>query len=228
MKTKIKAKAEWFELIEFSKYFGWQSFQGLMNRALEFLKSEREQLTRCYDDRLEEMREFYERKLKHQKESYESVIMQLNTENKRLIEQNQTLFTSNSPNITLDAQPQYVNEAKEDCFLIDSDKSELFDQAVQARASNNFEYAFHLFEKASRLGCPKAMGALARAYFKGEGVEKSPVIGFAWLLCSAELGFSPAIERSQSLSEKWPDLRDRAEDKKSILMKDFSHLIAAA
>ncbi|WP_199608588.1 tetratricopeptide repeat protein [Flocculibacter collagenilyticus] len=75
---------------------------------------------------------------------------------------------------------------------------EILLQAKTAREASEFVKAVTLYESAANQGNAQAMGALGRAYFMGEGVEKNRETGLAWLICSARCGFQPAQKKVES------------------------------
>ncbi|NTS77968.1 sel1 repeat family protein [Catenovulum sp. SM1970] len=85
------------------------------------------------------------------------------------------------------------------------DFEEIVNQAYQARNENNYELAVELFQQAALSGHAKAMGALGRAYFVGEGIEKNIELAVAWLHLAATNGFEPAGKKLEALINKVPE-----------------------
>ncbi len=85
-------------------------------------------------------------------------------------------------------------------------------QAFDARQSQQFEQAYELFLSAARAGDGKAMGAIGRAYFVGEGVKLDKATGLAWLMRAAEHEFEPARNKVQSAKSKSPELYHAAQE----------------
>jgi len=86
----------------------------------------------------------------------------------------------------------------------------LFEQALLHRDENEFEQSFSLFEKAAQSGHLKAMGAMCRSYFLGEGIEENHPIGLAWLIKAAERELPQAVSKVQQFQENEPDLYQQA------------------
>jgi len=86
----------------------------------------------------------------------------------------------------------------------------LFEQALLYRDENEFEQSFSLFEQAAQSGHLKAMGALCRSYFLGEGIEENHPIGLAWLIKAAEQELPQAVSKVQQFQENEPDLYQQA------------------
>jgi TPR repeat protein len=77
-----------------------------------------------------------------------------------------------------------------------------FNEAIALRQSGEFSEANAIFTLLAQQNHAKAMGALGRAYFTGEGVQQNPVTGLAWLIKAAELGLAPAITRCESIQSR--------------------------
>lgn len=58
--------------------------------------------------------------------------------------------------------------------------------------------------QAARAGMPSAMTNLGLMYFKGEGVPQDFVYGLGWLIVAASVGFVPATELRDQLSDRMP------------------------
>jgi TPR repeat protein len=93
---------------------------------------------------------------------------------------------------------------------ITSEHEHLFDQAVIMRQEGESEQAFLLFEQAAHLGNTKAMGAMGRSFFLGEGIEEDQLQGLAWLINAAEQNLAPAMARVKYYQENDPDLYQEA------------------
>ncbi|WP_111977854.1 tetratricopeptide repeat protein [Algibacillus agarilyticus] len=85
------------------------------------------------------------------------------------------------------------------------DFDQLVKQAYQYREENKFTKATELFEQAAINGNSKAMGALGRAYFIGEGTEINIETAIAWLQLAAENGLKPAASKVKQMEEKYTE-----------------------
>lgn len=83
-------------------------------------------------------------------------------------------------------------------------------QAFEAREAQRYDEAYKLFLSAAKAGDGKAMGAIGRAHFIGEGTEQDKPTGLAWLIVAAEHNFEPAIKKVASAKEKTPELYQSA------------------
>ncbi len=115
-------------------------------------------------------------------------------------------------NATLENDPvEKVSEKTETSTKLKSiDGDELFEQAIAYRQLANNEQAFLLFEQAAQQGHVKAMGAMGRSFFLGEGIEENQSIGLAWLINAANQGHPQAIARSEHFQEHNPELYSEA------------------
>jgi TPR repeat protein len=86
----------------------------------------------------------------------------------------------------------------------------LFTQAVAMREEGENAQAFLLFEQAANLGDSRAMGAMGRSFFLGEGIEEDELKGLAWLINAAELYLPPAMTRVKDFQKNDPDLYQEA------------------
>lgn len=96
-----------------------------------------------------------------------------------------------------------------------SDNNEIeamYQQALEMRNCNNSLQAFKTFKRAAILGHSLAMGAIGRAYFLGEGVEKNSAVGLAWLINAAERDLPQAIKRVEYFKASDVDLYQQALD----------------
>ena len=82
----------------------------------------------------------------------------------------------------------------------------IFEQAIKFREDQQPEAAVELFLRAANLEHARAMGALGRSYFLGEGVEEDHVVGLNWLIKAAELKLPQAIERVEHFKKTQPEL----------------------
>ena len=87
---------------------------------------------------------------------------------------------------------------------------DLFEQAIAYRQTADNKQAFLLFEQAAQQGHVKAMGAMGRSFFLGEGIEENQSIGLAWLINAANQGHPQAISRSEHFQEHNPALYSEA------------------
>ncbi|PKG82031.1 hypothetical protein CXF85_16020 [Colwellia sp. 75C3] len=87
---------------------------------------------------------------------------------------------------------------------------QLFAQAVIMRQEAESEKAFLLFEQAAKRGHSKAMGAMGRSYFLGEGIDEDQLSGLAWLINAAEQNLPPAVTRVKYFQENDADLYQEA------------------
>lgn len=90
------------------------------------------------------------------------------------------------------------------------ENDDLFEQAIIYRSNNEQEEAFDLFRQAAQNGHVKAMGAMGRAYFLGEGINENKTLGLAWLINAAEQKLPQAMSRVEQLKEQEPQLYLRA------------------
>jgi len=93
-----------------------------------------------------------------------------------------------------------------------NDANSLFDQALNHRHAEEFEQAFELFQQAAQQCHDKAMGAMGRCYFIGEGIAEDPAVGLAWLIKAADQGLPQAISRVQHFENQQPDLYEYAKE----------------
>jgi hypothetical protein len=83
-------------------------------------------------------------------------------------------------------------------------------QAFDARQAQCFDEAYQLFLIAAQAGNSKAMGAIGRAHFVGEGTFKDKPTGLAWLIVAAEHDFEPAVNKIAAAKAKSEDLYQAA------------------
>jgi len=88
--------------------------------------------------------------------------------------------------------------------------NELVNLAFTARKDQRFEQAYELFYSAAMSGDAKAMGAIGRAHFVGEGVNTDKSLGLAWLILAANNQFEPAMKKVHSAQTKSPELYAKA------------------
>lgn len=86
----------------------------------------------------------------------------------------------------------------------------LFDQAIVKRQSGEQTQAFDLFQQAAKQGHAKAMGAMGRSFFLGEGITEDHSIGLAWLIQAANQDLPQAIDRVKHFQQSNPDLYQEA------------------
>ncbi len=89
---------------------------------------------------------------------------------------------------------------------------QLFEQAIKHRESGEFAQAFKLFEQAAKKQHVKAMGAMGRSYFLGEGVDEDHQQGLVWLIKAAENEHPQAIARVAHFQENEPELFEKAQE----------------
>lgn len=92
----------------------------------------------------------------------------------------------------------------------------LYQQAMTFRNNQEFKAAYELFLQAAKASHVKAMGALGRCYFLGEGVEPDHVKGLVWLIGAAELGLTQAISRVEHFKQNDPELYQLAISSQSL------------
>ena len=95
---------------------------------------------------------------------------------------------------------EVVEQTKENQIKV----SDVLKQAYSEREQKNYQAAVELFEQAALLGSNKAMGALGRSYFIGEGVDKNIEKAIAFLHLASEYGFEPAKAKVEQVSDKYP------------------------
>ncbi|PKI17817.1 tetratricopeptide repeat protein [Colwellia sp. 12G3] len=86
----------------------------------------------------------------------------------------------------------------------------LFEQAILQRKNGDSEQAFLLFEQAAKQGHIKAMGAMGRSFFLGEGTVEDHPLGLAWLINAANHNLPQALDRVKHFQEKSPELYQEA------------------
>jgi hypothetical protein len=86
----------------------------------------------------------------------------------------------------------------------------LFDQAILQRKTGDSEQAFLLFEQAAKQGHIKAMGAMGRSFFLGEGTPEDHSLGLAWLINAANHNLPQALNRVKHFQESDPELYKEA------------------
>lgn len=90
------------------------------------------------------------------------------------------------------------------------DYDQLFSQAIDLRENGEFISAFNLFQQGAENNHAKAMGAMGRSYFLGEGVEEDHTLGLMWLIKAAKLNLPQAITRVEHIKSNDPDLYQKA------------------
>jgi len=117
-------------------------------------------------------------------------------------ESNDNLSTSEEKN-----EQQHFSQCIRSQDNIDTEDGEqLFDQAILQRQIGESEQAFVLFKQAAKQGHIKAMGAMGRSFFLGEGTPEDHSIGLAWLINAANHNLSQAIDRVKHFQENDPEL----------------------
>jgi hypothetical protein len=86
----------------------------------------------------------------------------------------------------------------------------LFDQAILQRQTGDSEQAFLLFEQAAKQGHIKAMGAMGRSFFLGEGTQENHPLGLAWLINAANNNLPQALDRVKHFRDNDPELYQEA------------------
>jgi hypothetical protein len=127
-------------------------------------------------------------------------------------EQQQSEINAQSQNEQPNETLAEVEEAEEHSTN-EPEKQKIVDilkQAFKARQAEDFELAYSLFYTAANQGDEKAMGAIGRAYFVGEGVAADKPTGLAWLILAAQYQFEPAVKKLQSAQQKSPELYQKA------------------
>jgi hypothetical protein len=111
---------------------------------------------------------------------------------------------------TEEAQEQLSENINLADDLTNIDGDELFQRAIAYRQAANNEQAFLLFKQAATQGHVKAMGAMGRSFFLGEGIDENQSMGLAWLINAANNGHPQAINRAEHFQENNPDLYTEA------------------
>ncbi|TWX52824.1 tetratricopeptide repeat protein [Colwellia hornerae] len=104
----------------------------------------------------------------------------------------------------LNNEPDLTSSALTEC------DDDLFNSAILKRQSGDIEQAFQLFEQAAKLGHAKAMGAMGRAFFLGEGTEEDHSAGLAWLIHAANQALPQAVTRVKYFQDNDPELYQQA------------------
>ncbi|MER2492863.1 tetratricopeptide repeat protein [Catenovulum sediminis] len=103
------------------------------------------------------------------------------------------------------AEETHKNTVPNDSESLNEEIDKLLEIAFHARDEKDYSVAVKNFELAAFLGSSKAMGALGRCYFVGEGVEKNIEKGIAWLYLASEYHFEPAKIKIQQVQIKHPE-----------------------
>jgi TPR repeat protein len=137
------------------------------------------------------------------------------TSNEQTEEENRALEDSEDAiDAESDSQKSEHNTTTVDPF---SSTDALVDYAIQLRQDGDYDNALLHFQLAAEQQHPVAMGAIGRAYFKGEGVMVDPIKGLAWLIKAAERGLAPAIAKVQQYQQQQPELYRQAQQQASEL-----------
>ena len=107
-------------------------------------------------------------------------------------------------------QASHTQDQHETCTEQAQQIEQTLQQAFNARQEKDFEQAYSLFYSAAIQGDEKAMGAIGRAHFVGEGIEADKPTGLAWLILAAQQQFEPAVKKIQSAQLKSPELYQKA------------------
>lgn len=120
--------------------------------------------------------------------------------------------TENSANSKAEqnTQAKPVKAQTQDDNLQEQQTQDTMNGAFNARQDKQYELAYELFYSAAIQGNEKAMGAIGRAHFVGEGVPQNKTIGLAWLIKAAEHQFEPAIKKVAGAEQKSPELYQSA------------------
>ncbi|MFT5755576.1 MAG: hypothetical protein ACI9LM_000287 [Alteromonadaceae bacterium] len=103
-----------------------------------------------------------------------------------------------------------VTNAEADSKAAFKEDDLLFDQAILQRKTGDSEQAFLLFEQAAKQGHIKAMGAMGRSFFLGEGTHEDHPLGLAWLINAANHNLPQALDRVKHFRENDPELYQEA------------------
>ena len=112
---------------------------------------------------------------------------------------------------TSETEPAPAGPAKVNGSPLIPNVEQLLQQAFDARQAAQFDDAYQLFIQAAKAGNGKAMGAIGRAHFIGEGVEQDKATGLAWLMVAARHEFEPAMKKVESARQQTPQLYASAE-----------------
>jgi TPR repeat protein len=123
-----------------------------------------------------------------------------------LYEVNSDDFTPSKSTIEETEQVTSIRSIAENASDDEDDANALYDQALNHRQAEEFEQAFALFQQAAQQCHDKAMGAMGRCYFLGEGITEDHTIGLAWLIKAADQGLPQAISRVQHFEDQQPAL----------------------
>lgn len=164
---------------------------------------------------LEQNNAFYQQQISHQQHTieqlnqrYDTVMHQLNRVSKQAEAEKDVTpkivpEPASPPEASFKPTPKVTHKTS-NRRQIDAEK--LFKKAHEARHKEDFILAADYFEQSAMLGNAKAMGALGRAYFVAEGVEKDLEKALAWLYIAAQNEFEPAQLKLAQLKEKYPQL----------------------
>ena len=116
-----------------------------------------------------------------------------------------------------DEQNVKENNQNDTTQINEQTTQDIMTRAFNARQDKQFELAYELFYSAAKEGNEKAMGAIGRAHFVGEGIPQDKTIGLAWLIKAAEHHFEPAIKKVAGAEQKSPELYQNALQMSSTL-----------
>lgn len=202
---------------------------------LKTCQQQQQQQSQAHIQQLQKEIGYYQQQIAQQQQQiselndrYDSIVSVLltNKNNHQIkdIFTSQTFLTENDDDlfnpIKIKAQPKSTKEsvtsansenlANRDTVQSNSEAENLYQQALSYRDNQQHDCAHELFVLASELNHAKAMGALGRCYFLGEGVEKHPEQGLVWLIKAAELNLPQAVSRVEQYKENDPQLFDKA------------------
>lgn len=120
-------------------------------------------------------------------------------------------------------QDDHVQEQSTEKQTESNPSQEIIEQAFTARQQQSYEHAYELFLAAANLGNEKAMGAIGRAHFVGEGTTLDKPTGLAWLILAAEHNFEPAIKKTAAAKAKSPALYQAATEISIGLLTETTH-----
>jgi TPR repeat protein len=121
---------------------------------------------------------------------------------------NSAIFDEHSDHSSENETKEFLQE--ESVTSLNQCDEDLFGQAMLKRELGEDKRAFQLFEQAAKLGHAKAMGAMGRSFFLGEGTEEDHLIGLAWLIHAANKALPQAITRVKHFQENDPQLYQNA------------------
>ena len=139
-------------------------------------------------------------------------------ENPNLNNLNQELVGESTDNESHFDENIVINVTEID-FPPTGELDDIFEQGMDHRSKGEQDIAFSLFKQAAQYNHVKAMGAMGRAYFLGEGIDQNQIFGLAWLINAAEQKLPQAIIRVAQLKELQPELYLQASEISCDLVK---------